>query len=228
MIKILIIEDDYSMANFLRVLFSAQDYEVFEAKSAKLGITFALSYNPEIILLDLGLPDMDGIEVIQQIRSHIKSSIIVVSAREKENDKITALDYGADDYLNKPFNTQELLARVRVALRHQMSSEENVDKIIKIHDLTLDIDKHSLYRKEVKIHLTPIEFSVLAELMMHPGRVLTHSYFVKKIWGEGNMESDTLTLRVTMANLRRKIETSSSKPDYIFTEIGIGYRFRDQ
>lgn len=225
--KILIIEDDHTVANFLRVLISAQGYEVLEAKTASSGITLALSYNPEIVVLDLGLPDLDGIDVISKIREHVKSSILVVSARENELDKITALDLGADDYLTKPFNSQELLARIRVAIRHQQRSVEVKEEVYLIKDLKLDCIAHRVFIHNQEIHLTPIEFKILNLLVSHHGKVLTHAYLVKQIWGESNLEGDTQTLRVTMANLRRKIEEDPAQPKYILTEIGIGYRFID-
>ena len=229
MAKILIIEDDRSILNFMRVLLGAQGYDVLEAKEAKAGITLALSYDPEVILLDLGLPDLDGIEVIRQIRPLIHGSIVVVSAREQERDKIDALDLGADDYLTKPFNAQELLARIRVALRHRLSRDVLVpEESLVVRDLTLDLGLHRLIRGNDEIHLTPIEFDVMTLLMRYRGKVLTHRALVKHVWGEGSLESDLQTLRVTMANLRRKIEEDPARPDYILTEIGTGYRLKDE
>lgn len=225
--KILIIEDDSSLRSFMRVLLSAQEYTVIEALDGKQGITLALTQQPEIILVDLGLPDIDGLDVIQQIHDHVNGTIIVVSARDKENDKITALDNGADDYLTKPFNAQELLARIRVGLRHNQSSGKEVQDKIMISDLFIDFEKHVVSVNEQEIHLTPIEFEILGLLARNHGKVLTHHYILKNIWGEHNLESDIQTLRVTMANLRRKIEQSPSQPKYILTEIGIGYRFID-
>lgn len=227
--KILIIEDDYSMMNFMRVLLSAQLYDVLEAKNANTGITMALSYNPEVIILDLGLPDMDGIDVIEKIRSLVSSSIIVVSAREKESDKINALDLGADDYLTKPFNAQELLARLRVALRHQKSNlTETSSHYLQVQDIVIDVEAHRVWVKNIETHLTSIEFDILTLLARNAGKVLTHAYMVKKIWGEGSLENDTKTLRVTMANIRRKIEVNPAIPQYVVTEIGIGYRLKEE
>jgi len=225
--KILIIEDDSSLRSFMRVLLNAQEYTVIEALDGKQGITLALTQQPEVILVDLGLPDIDGLDVIQQIRAHVNGTIIVVSARDKENDKITALDNGADDYLTKPFNAQELLARIRVGLRHNQSSGKEVQDKILISDLFIDFEKHVVSVNEQEIHLTPIEFEILGLLARNHGKVLTHHFILKNIWGEHNLESDIQTLRVTMANLRRKIELSPSQPKYILTEIGIGYRFID-
>lgn len=229
MTKILLIEDDRKIQNFMRVLLSAQGYEVFEAIDAKTGITLALSYQPEVIILDLGLPDLDGILVIQEIRNLVQSSIIVVSAREKESDKINALDQGADDYLTKPFNAQELLARIRVALRHAKKVDQlPKDEVITIRDLTIDLTRHEVMVQQEKIHLTPIEFEVLTHLALNRGKVLTQHYLVKHVWGDNSIESDIQSLRVTMANLRRKIEQDSARPQYILTEIGIGYRLIDE
>lgn len=229
MAKILIIEDDRSIQNFIRVLLGAQGYEVLEARDAKSGITLALSYDPDVILLDLGLPDLDGIEVIRQIRPLISGSIVVVSAREQERDKIDALDLGADDYLTKPFNAQELLARIRVALRHRSTKDVIIaEEALSVRDLTLDLGLHRLLKGTQEIHLTPIEFDVMTLLMRHRGKVLTHRALVKHVWGEGSLESDLQTLRVTMANLRRKIEDDPARPDYIITEIGTGYRLKDE
>ncbi len=229
MAKILIIEDDRSIQNFIRVLLGAQGYEVLEARDAKSGITLALSYDPDVILLDLGLPDLDGIEVIRQIRPLIGGSIVVVSAREQERDKIDALDLGADDYLTKPFNAQELLARIRVALRHRSTKDVIIaEEALSVRDLTLDLGLHRLLKGTQEIHLTPIEFDVMTLLMRHRGKVLTHRALVKHVWGEGSLESDLQTLRVTMANLRRKIEDDPARPDYIITEIGTGYRLKDE
>lgn len=227
MTKVLLIEDDHTLRSFMRVLLSAQNYEVIEAKDAKQGITMALSLPIDVIILDLGLPDMDGLKVIEEIREHIQSGIIVVSARDKENDKIYALDHGADDYLTKPFNAQELLARIRVSLRHRSSTVSEALEVLSIRDIHIDFDKHLVLVKNNEVHLSPIEFEILALLMKNHGKVLTHHYLLNKIWGNQALENDVQTLRVTMANLRRKIESNPAIPEYILTEIGVGYRFVD-
>jgi len=223
--KILLIEDDASLRSFMRVLLNAQGYETIEASDGRQGITLSLSYAFDIIILDLGLPDIDGLEVLNQIRPFVQCSIIIVSARDKENDKITALDSGADDYLTKPFSAQELLARLRVGLRHRPIQKHEAETRIQIKDLCVDFEKHSCMVSDQEIHLTPIEFQVLGILMLHHGKVMTHHNLVKQVWGEGSLDSDIQTLRVTMANLRRKIELNPAQPKYILTEIGIGYRF---
>ena len=225
--KIVIIEDDASIRSFMRVLLSAQNYEVLEASNANQGIALVLSVQPDVIILDLGLPDLDGLEVLNQIRTHVNSAIIVVSARDKDTNKIQALDNGADDYLTKPFSAQELLARIRVGLRHRPLVPVENALSIKINSLCLDFDKHLCTVENVEIHLSPIEFDVLGILVRNHGKVMTHHYLVKQIWGDGSIESDIQTLRVTMANLRRKIEKNPVQPHYILTEIGIGYRFID-
>lgn len=227
MSKILIIEDDHSLRSFMRVLLSAQNYTVIEANDGKQGITQALVNQPNVIILDLGLPDMDGLSIISQIREHVSASIIVVSARDKENDKITALDNGADDYLTKPFNAQELLARIRVGLRHQSQNTSEVETSICIKDICVDFDKHRVFNQGEEVHLTPIEYEILSLLVRNHGKVLTHHFILKNIWGSQSLESDIQTLRVTMANLRRKIEMDPAQPQYILTEIGVGYRFLD-
>jgi len=226
--KILIIEDDRSIRSFIRVLLTAQHYTVIEAEDGSGGITLALSNQPDVILLDLGLPDMDGLTVMHEIRPHCDAAVLVVSARGKENDKVSALDEGADDYLTKPFNAQELLARIRVALRHRRSDKQPKDNVVSIfvyQGLTVDFEKHRVLVNSNEVHLTPLEFQVLQLLIEHQGKVLTYRFIVKEVWGSVALESDTQTLRVTMANLRRKIEDDPARPKYIVTEIGIGYRF---
>jgi len=223
--KILLIEDDASLRSFMRVLLNAQAYETIEAADGRQGITLSLSHAFDIVILDLGLPDIDGLEVLNQIRPFVLCSIIIVSARDKENDKITALDSGADDYLTKPFSAQELLARIRVGLRHRPIAKQEEERSIKIQDLCVDFEKHTCTVNDKEVHLTPIEFQVLGVLILHHGKVMTHHNLVKQVWGEGSLDSDIQTLRVTMANLRRKIEQNPAQPKYILTEIGIGYRF---
>lgn len=223
--KILLIEDDASLRSFMRVLLGAQGYEILEAADGRQGITLSLSHQCDIIILDLGLPDVDGLDVLAQIRPFVHCAIIIVSARDKENDKITALDSGADDYLTKPFSAQELLARIRVGLRHRPIMKPEDQQRIQIKALCVDFEKHLCLVDEQEVHLTPIEFDVLSILIRHHGKILTHFNLVKQVWGEGSIESDIQTLRVTMANLRRKIEKNPAQPKYILTEIGIGYRF---
>jgi len=171
---------------------------------------------------------MDGLTVMHEIRSHSGAAVLVVRSRVKENDKLSALDEGADDYLTKPFNAQELLARIRVALRHRRSDKQPKDNVVSIfvyQGLTVDFEKHRVLVNSNEVHLTPLEYQVLQLLIEHQGKVLTYRFIVKEVWGSVALESDTQTLRVTMANLRRKIEDDPARPKYIVTEIGIGYRF---
>lgn len=229
--KILVIEDDRSIRSFIRVLLTAQHYTVIEAEDGSGGITLALSNQPDVILLDLGLPDMDGLTVMRAIHPHCDAAVLVVSARGKENDKVSALDEGADDYLTKPFNAQELLARIRVALRHRRSDKQPQDNVVSTfvyQGLTVDFEKHRVLVNASEVHLTPLEYQVLQLLIEHQGKVLTYRFIVKEVWGSVALESDTQTLRVTMANLRRKIEDDPARPKYIVTEIGIGYRFCEE
>ena len=181
----------------------------------------------DIILLDLGLPDYNGIDLIPMLKNINQTPIIIISAQDKEQQKIIALDNGADDYLTKPFNAQELLARIRVGLRHQSQNTSEVETSICIKDICVDFDKHRVFNQGEEVHLTPIEYEILSLLVRNHGKVLTHHFILKNIWGSQSLESDIQTLRVTMANLRRKIEMDPAQPQYILTEIGVGYRFLD-
>lgn len=227
---ILIVEDDKAISRFIKLSLESQDYQCIESSTAKMGYSQVLSMNPNLILLDLGLPDMDGLNLITKIRELSPVKIIVISARNLERDKVTALDYGADDYLTKPFSIAELLARVRVALRNQSYMTGSINQkisSIKIRDLNIDIEKHIVTLNNVRIHLTPIEFQLLKLLAEHSGRVLTHKFIIENIWGNA-YESETQSLRVFMASLRRKIEVNPAKPLYLLTEIGLGYRMIDE
>lgn len=227
---ILIVEDDKAISRFMKLSLESQDYQCIESSTAKVGFSQVLSMNPNLILLDLGLPDMDGLNLITKIRELSPVKIIVISARNLERDKVTALDFGADDYLTKPFSIAELLARVRVALRNQSYATGAVNQKIsniKIRELNIDIEKHIVTLKDVRIHLTPIEFQLLKLLAEHSGRVLTHKFIIENIWGNA-YESETQSLRVFMASLRRKIEENPAKPIYLLTEIGLGYRMIDE
>jgi len=180
------------------------------------------------IILDLGLPDMDGIDIINKVREFSNIPIIVVSARDQDNEKVEALDTGADDYLTKPFSIKELLARIRVILRHSNNNKkEEMPVVYKIGDLEIDQEKHKVTLEGNDIHFTPMEYKVLALLIKNSGKVLTHKYLLKEVWGT-YLDSDVQSLRVFMANIRRKLEKNPAKPRYIFTEVGIGYRFADE
>jgi len=226
--KILIIEDDGRITNFMTMALKAKGYTVLSAQNGSQGILSFCTENPEVILLDLGLPDMDGVEIINQIRDVSEVPIIVVSAREQDNDKISALDAGANDYVTKPFSMGEMLARIRVMERLLERENNGMNEgVYKIDYLTVDSEKHRVYVGEEEVHLTPIEFKLLLLLVSNRGKVITHSQISKKVWGYGET-GDSKSIRVFMAGLRRKIEKDSSNPRFIFTEIGVGYRFADE
>ena len=212
--KILIIEDEPTIANFMRAILEARDYEVMIVQSGAMASTLIASHCPDLIILDLGLPDMDGMQLLKAVRQWSKVPVVVVSARSHERDKVAALDAGADDYLTKPFGTEELLARIRTALRHTRTLTG---------DLLIDYDKHRVYVAGVDAKLTQNEYKLVALLGLHAGKVLTYDYLIKELWGP-SARSDNQILRVNMANIRRKIEKNPAQPEYIFTETGIGYR----
>lgn len=225
--KILIIEDEPTIANFMRAILETRDYEVMIVQSGAMASTLIASHCPDLIILDLGLPDMDGMEIIKAVRSWTSLPIIVVSARSYERDKVQALDMGADDYVTKPFSAAELLARVRVAIRHTRSglSNEalvNTGKFV-AGDLTIDYDKHQVLIAGENCHLTQNEYRIVALLGKCAGKVLTYDFIMKELWGPQSKGSNQI-LRVNMANIRRKIEKNPAEPHYIFTEVGVGYR----
>lgn len=227
---VLIVEDDKTIRNFMRISLETQGYKVVETADGMNAMTLFYSHQPDVILLDLGLPDMDGLELITKIRQISMVSILIVSARGRERDKIEALDLGADDYLTKPFSVAELMARIRVALRHQvhLESSDAIDvSAYEVGGLKVDFEKHLVFVDNEEVHLTPIEFKLMELLSRNPGKVLTHKFMIKEVWGSYG-ESDAQSLRVFMANLRRKIEQNSSQPRYILTEVGVGYRLVDE
>ena len=222
--KILIVEDDPTISNLIRTTLDTQNYQYHTARTGSSAILDAVSYTPDVIILDLGLPDMDGVDIIKKVRGWNNLPIIVVSARSEDQDKVDALDAGADDYLTKPFSVDEFLARVRVALRRsytEASAEEC--SIYENGELKIDYAAGCVYVQGVEIHLTPMEYKLLCLLAKNTGKVLTHNYILKEIWGSA-LESDTPSLRVFMATLRKKIEKNPSSPQYIQTHVGIGYR----
>jgi two-component system KDP operon response regulator KdpE len=223
---LLIVEDDAQMRKFLRASLSSHGYRLVEAVTGGEGLSQAASYNPDLVLLDLGLPDIDGLDVTKRLRDWATAPIIVLSARGQEDDKVRALDAGADDYLTKPFGTGELMARIRVALRHSArSGQERSEPVITIGELRMDLDKRSVFSGEREVHLTPIEYKLLAVLMRNPGRVLTHRQLLKEVWGPGYADN-TQYLRVYMVQLRHKLELDPARPRYFVTEPGVGYRLR--
>jgi len=226
---VLIIEDEDAICNFISAILTSNDYQVVKAKTGKEGLSLFTSHVPDIILLDLGLPDIDGVEILKIIRQWSKTPVIVVSARGHEREKVAALDFGADDYIVKPFGTSELLARIRTAMRHspQSTSTESVgDGTFIVGKLEIDYNKRVVYKDGEKIHLTPIEYKLLVLLSRNAGKVLTHDFIIREIWGVYTDESHTL--RVNMANIRRKIEENPGVPQYILTEMGVGYRMVEE
>lgn len=225
---VLLVEDEPAISNFISTILTTNDYSVIKAANGKDAISIAGSHCPDLVLLDLGLPDMDGVEIIKSIRAWSSLPIIVVSARGYESDKVRTLDLGADDYITKPFGTSELLARIRTALRHSnkiwnSSADSNE---LHIGDLCINYEKRLVKIGENEVHLTPIEYKIITLLSKNIGKVLTHEYIVKEIWGPYINESQIL--RVNMANIRRKIEENPAEPQYIITEVGVGYRMVDE
>lgn len=224
--QILVVEDDLAISNLISVTLETQEYQYHTAKTGTSAIMDVASYRPDVIILDLGLPDMDGVDVIKKVRSWTNTPIIVVSARSEDPDKVAALDAGADDYLTKPFSVDELLARLRVALRRVRYDSEKVSAEASQYqngDLRLDYAAGCVYLANEEIHLTPIEYRLLCLLAKNTGKVLTHNYILKEIWGN-TLVSDTPSLRVFMATLRKKIEPVPAEPKYIQTHVGVGYR----
>lgn len=223
---VLIIEDDAPIENFLTTAMNSQGYKTLTARTGETGIALSANWNPDIILLDLGLPDMDGLAVIGKIRAFCQSPIIVVSARHQDREKVAALDCGADDYVAKPFSLPELLARIRVAIRHREkeSQPDNSAAIYQNRDLRIDYDKRLVTIRGETIHLTPIEYDILSLMAVNGGRVLTHKQILQKVRGTDQSESEYQILRVFVSNLRRKIEQNPADPEYIQTEVGVGYR----
>ena len=222
---VLIIEDEKNIQTFMGKILKRHEYRVLCADTGEQGLEMIRSQCPDIILLDLGLPDMDGSEIIQDIRTWTSTPVIVISARTAEQEKVSALDLGADDYLTKPFGTSELLARIRASLRH--SNRLNTDSALYIRPyrhagMTLDFSRRLLTIGDSEIHLTPIEYKIVAYLAQNSGKVITYASILSNVWGP-YADSDNKILRVNMANIRRKIEDDPAQPKYIFTEAGVGY-----
>lgn len=226
--RILVVEDDAQIRNFICYSLQAEGYQYTFAKTGKEALGALVSEQIDLMLLDLGLPDIDGTMVLKKVREWTQLPIIIVSARDQDKEKVNALDSGADDYLTKPFSASELLARIRVALRHMYNhGAREQQTAVQIGDLKLDYQKHLVYLEGNEIHITPMEYSLLTLLFKNAGKVLTTSYIIREIWGAG-YGSDTQALRALMAGLRRKIEKDPAKPRYIMTEIGVGYRLVDE
>ena len=220
---ILVVEDDPSVRNLMVATLKANDYKYIVADNGESAVANAASHNPDIVLLDLGLPDIDGIEVIKRIRSWSNMPIVVISARSEDDDKISALDAGADDYVTKPFSVAELLARVRVMKRRIDATAGSEQSVFVNGDLRIDFAAGSAYLGNAELHLTPIEYKLLSLLAKNVGKVLTHTYITQNVWGS-SWDNDVASLRVFMASLRKKLENSQGTQDYIQTHVGIGYR----
>lgn len=224
---ILLIEDDPQIRRFLRASLVTQGYELIEAGTGREGLALAAAQVPEVVLLDLGLPDMEGLEVIKQLRGWSSVPIIILSARGQERDKVANLDAGADDYLTKPFGVGELLARIRVALRKSLPAEESQPTpFYFLGKIKVDFARRIVWRGQDEVHLTPIEYKLLSVLLKHRGKVVTHRQLLKEVWGASYVEQ-TPYLRIFILNLRRKLEDDPTRPQYLLTEPGVGYRLRD-
>jgi two-component system KDP operon response regulator KdpE len=221
--RVLVVDDETSIRRYLRAALSAQGFAVYEAANGQEAINAVINDHPDVIILDLGLPDFDGIEVTRRLREWSQTPIIILSVRESEHDKIAALDAGADDYLTKPFGTGELMARMRVVMRRLSSKAD--EPILRVGGLSMDLTRRQVTVNENQIALTPTEYEILRLLLQNAGKVLTHHQLLRQVWGSA-YESEMHILRVNVSNLRRKIEPDPSRPHYILTEPGVGYRLR--
>ena len=221
---VLLVEDEVQMRRFLRAALVSHGYRLIEAEKGGEAVPLVTSHNPDVVLLDLGLPDMDGLDVTKHLREFTKVPIVVLSARGREDDKVAALDAGADDYVTKPFGMNELLARMRVALRHREGKDAD-EAVIELDGLRIDFARHEVQREGEVLKLTPLEFKLLAVLARNAGKVLTHRQLLKEVWGPAHTQ-DTHYLRVYTANLRKKLERDAAAPKYLLTEPGVGYRLK--
>lgn len=221
--RILVIDDELAIRRFLHTVLSGEEFCLHEAENGHAGLASAAAFRPDVILLDLGLPDLDGIEVIRRIREWSQVPIIVLSVRDRENDKVDALDAGADDYLTKPFGVGELLARIRAALRRSL--QEIPEPVFSSADLQMDLGSRRVTVAGADVALTPTEYEILRLLVAHAGKVLTHRQILKQVWGLAYLEQPHV-LRVNISNLRRKLESDPSRPQHIITEPGVGYRLK--
>lgn len=228
-LKVLIVEDESSIRKLLKTILAANQYDVLEADNGTQALSMITSHCPDVVLLDLGLPDMDGSDLLKTMRQWSRTPVIVVSARGGEHDKVEAIDLGADDYVTKPFGTSELLARIRMALRHTRA-EAGVSPVctgkFKSGGLVIDYDKYRVFVDDKDAKLTQGEYRIVALLSRYAGRVLTYDFILRELWGPYKQD-DNKILRVNMANIRRKIEASTTDPKYIFTEVGVGYRMAE-
>jgi two-component system KDP operon response regulator KdpE len=223
---ILLIEDEPQMQRFLRIILQGHGYRLVESATGQEGLMQAATRSPDIILLDLGLPDIDGLEVTRRLREWSDIPIIVISAREQEQDKIKALDAGADDYLTKPFGAGELMARIRVAMRHRaMRQAGQQESVFVLANLRVDLARRQVFLNEKEVHLTPIEYKLLTVLIKNAGKVLTHQQLLKEVWGPSYL-TETQYLRVYMTQLRHKLEADPARPRFLINELGVGYRLK--
>lgn len=228
-LTVVIIEDEKNICTFIETALENHDYKTVAAHTGKEGLSYIASLCPDVVLLDLGLPDIDGMDIIRQVREFSAVPILVISARTGESEKVAALDAGADDYITKPFGTSELLARIRTALRHSQmsaSSPKSSESVYRCGDLTINFDKRLVTIADREIHLTQIEYKLVSLLALNAGRVLTYDFIINHIWGP-YADSNNQILRVNMAHIRRKMEENPADPKYISTEIGVGYRMRE-
>jgi two-component system, OmpR family, KDP operon response regulator KdpE len=223
-LRILVVDDERSIRRYLRTSLSAKGHEVLEASTGEEALATASADKPDLIILDLGLPDLDGVEVTRRLRDWTQTPIIILSVRDREDDKVGALDAGADDYLTKPFGLSELMARIRVAMRHGV--QKDPEPIFESGGLKVDLMKREVALDGQRIALTPTEYDLLRALVHSAGRVLTHNQLLRQVWGAA-YEEEAHLLRVNVSNLRRKIETNPDRPTYILTEPGVGYRFKE-
>jgi two-component system KDP operon response regulator KdpE len=221
--RILVVDDEKAIQRFLKNALSSAEFSVHVAENGKEALAAAIAIRPDLIILDLGLPDMDGVEVLRRLREWTQVPIIILSVRDREDEKVTALDSGADDYVTKPFGIGELLARMRVALRK--SIPQSPEPVYKVDGLEVDLEHRRVFVQGKEVQLTPTEYDLLRLLVNHAGKVLTHNQILRQMWGPAYMEQPHL-LRVNISNLRRKIEPEPTRPRYILTELGVGYRLK--
>ena len=227
-VTVLLIEDEAEIRRFLRTALPTHGYRLYEATSGEEGLAQASARNPDIILLDLGLPDMNGTTVIEKIRAWSALPIIVLSARDQEQVKVEAFDLGADDYVTKPFGVEELLARMRAALRHaNRSAGDAIETVCAFGDLSVDLGRRQVFVSGTEVHLTPIEYKLLTTLVRYAGKVMTHRQLLKEVWGPLHVE-EAHYLRVYMRQLRNKVEANPAQPRHLVTELGVGYRLRTE
>jgi two-component system KDP operon response regulator KdpE len=225
--KVLVVEDEAEMRSFLTTLLDSHDYVAVAAEDGTEGLRLATQHNPDVILLDLGLPDMTGLELLRKIREWTQTPVIILSVRDREDQKVEALDEGADDYLTKPFGSNELLARVRVSLRHVAQRDtEDDSRLFETGDLTVDLADRRVFVREERISLTDTEYRLLRTMIRHAGKVLTHRFLLKEVWGPNYVDRNHY-VRVYMARLRDKLEDEDTRQQYIETETGVGYRLRE-